>query len=154
MYDNFVELTKMTEFTSNPLLNRVISETYAKGKQDPSFSFFFSIPEENKENLLEIHNRNLTSRINVSLFVFFTYNGVKSLLWRRGYFAYFFFHTRFLSPVLLLMSLKAISNDYHYRLVNDDLFAYSLNTKLLIRFEENLKFQTKQLSNKKEISSI
>ena len=86
--------------------------------------------------------------------IFCTYNFVKSILWRRGYFAYFFYHTRMISVVIYFLTLHLLNQNFLAHLKNDEILGYYKKHKALIDVEEAIKIKymkTKFLDEKMNI---
>lgn len=88
--------------------------------------YFITKENESKSNLLILQNEITRRRYIIAFTTFLLYNGVKSVLWNRGYFANFFFHTRMMSVVILGMTLILIKRDSEVYQIKENLYRYSL----------------------------
>ena len=104
-------------------LNSEIS-SYILGETSPYYKYFHSKEDEKKENLVLLYESIYKKRLFLTTFTFFVYNISKSLLWRRGYFAYFFYHTRNMSFVMFLISLYLLKLNFNAYLINSGLMRY------------------------------
>lgn len=129
----------------------IIEGIYLSGENSPYFKYFYSKEDEKKQNLVmmyeNIHRRNTM----IATISFFSYNFIKSILWRRGYFAYFFYHTRMMSVIVYFMTLYLLRNNFLAHLKNDEILGYYKKHKRLICIEEEIKvkFMKMKLLNEK-----
>ena len=96
-----------------------------KGK-NIHYKYFLADEDERKENLLILYENIRMKRLSTAFGVFIIYNISKSILWRFGYFAYFFFHTRLMSPFILISSIYFINKNFVANLTNDEIIRYHL----------------------------
>ncbi len=111
-------------FNQNPVKINTEFSCYILDQGNPYYHYFLTKEDEKKENIVLIYQSILMKRIFSATGVFVTYNIVKSLLWRRGYFAYFFYHTRNMSFILYLLSLSLIKKNFEANLIRNDLIRY------------------------------
>ena len=81
---------------------------------DPScdeWASFYSSEDQEQENKLLAIKSKIGTRITTSLLIFGAYQIAKSVLWRRGHFATFFYRTRFINviPLILYNSFQVLS---------------------------------------------
>lgn len=129
VFEKITGRTLTSGYKTNPVKLTTEFSCYILGKENPYYKFFLAKEEEKKENLVMIYESIMQRRLIISTGVFLTYNLVKSLLWRRGYFAYFFFHTRNMSVILFLMTISLIHNRFEADLTSNDLIRYYDKTK-------------------------
>jgi hypothetical protein len=111
-------------FKNNPVKLTTEFSCYILDEENPYYKYFLAKENEKKENLVLIYQSIMHRRLAVASGLFLTYNIAKSLLWRRGYFAYFFYHTRMVSVILYLMTISLINNRFEADLTSNDLIRY------------------------------
>lgn len=131
--------------------NNLIEGIYLSGEDSPYFKYFFAKEDENKQNLVMMYENIYRRNIFLSSVVFMSYNIVKSILWKRGYFAYFFYHTRMISVIIYIMSLNLLNKNFLANLKNAELLGYYKKHKTLIDVEESIKvkYMKSKLLNEK-----
>jgi len=117
--NNVVDTNKFKQLYSSLCLS-----LFVEGPKMLYFNHFLTLENEHKENLIITYNAILKSKIAFSTSIFILYNIIKSILWRRGYFATFFFHTRFFSFYTLMLSYYYFSKEFQINLKNSNLLNY------------------------------
>jgi hypothetical protein len=97
---------------------------YLSGEDSPYFKYFLEKENERKQNLMIIHQELFRRKLTYASMALISYNMVKSIMWRYGYFAHFFYHTRFMSLGIYLISVYLIKKHYDLQLMNDGLYRY------------------------------
>ena len=69
----------------------IIEGIYLSGEKSPYFKYFYAKEDENKQNLVMMYESIYRRNVMIATLSLFSYNVIKSILWRKGYFAYFFF---------------------------------------------------------------
>jgi len=134
--------------------NNLIEGIYLSGENSPYFKYFLAKEEENKENLVMMYQNIYKKNYFIASGIFLVYNFVKSILWKRGYFAYFFYHTRMMSVVIYFLTLHLLNQNFLAHLKNDEILGYYRKHKALIDVEERIKIKymkTKLLNEKMNI---
>jgi hypothetical protein len=131
--------------------NNLIEGIYLSGEDSPYFKYFLAKEEENKQNLVMMYQLIYQRNIFIASVIFFSYNLVKSILWKRGYFAYFFYHTRMMSVLLYFMSMNLMNKNFLANLKSNEILGYYKKQKRLIEVEESIKvkFMKSKLLNQK-----
>ena len=124
LYENLTGNPFTTPFTQNHIKNNTEASCYILDKGNPYYHYFLAKEDEKKENLVLIYKSLCSKRITIATCVFTLYNVAKSILWQRGYFAYFFYHTRNMSFIIYLMSLVLIKKNFDANLIRNDCFRY------------------------------
>ena len=94
------------------------------GPNSNYYKYFFALENPEKENLYLLHKGILNKRIIYIFSGFVTYELIKRILWNRGYFAYFFFHTRFMSLITLFIFVQIANKNFETNLICDEIFRY------------------------------
>ena len=109
---------KLPQSKSNIAKFNTEISSYILGDTSPYYKYFHAKEDEKKENLIILYESIYKKRIFITTFTFFLYNITKSILWRRGYFAYFFYHTRNMSLVFFMISLYLLKLNFNAYLIN------------------------------------
>jgi hypothetical protein len=112
------------------------------GPKYPYYKYFIEKENESKENLLLMHDSIRKKRTGIAIGAFIGYNIVKNILWRYGYFAYFFYHTRFMSFFFLVGTVYLINKNFEANLNNDDLLRYYEKRRRAVDVENSLYLET------------
>lgn len=129
-------------------LETTLQRLFLIGQDKNPYYFYFFQPEiDSKENLLMMHQNIKNNRFQIATFLFFGYNVTKAILWRFGYFAYFFYHTRMMSLALYGISVYLINKNFNANLLNDDLISYKQKS-------ENFKTTFEKVSQNIEKSKL
>jgi hypothetical protein len=97
---------------------------YITGPVNPYYKYFLAKDDDYKDNLIMLHQAIRDKRYLTASAVFVGYNIVKAVLWRYGYFAHFFFHTRMMSVVIYALSMRFIQQRFKYDLRGIELWRY------------------------------
>jgi hypothetical protein len=129
----------------------IIEGIYLSGEKSPYFKYFYAKEDENKQNLLMMYESIYRRNVMIATLSLFSYNVIKSILWRKGYFAYFFYHTRMISVVVYFTTLYLLRNNFLAHLKNDEILGYYKKHTRLISIEEEIKvkFMKMKLLNEK-----
>jgi hypothetical protein len=109
---------------TNYIENSICRFFFVTGTANPYFKYFLAKENDFKDNLIMLHEAIRNRRIQIATTVFVGYNIAKAILWRYGYFAHFFFHTRFMSFALYLIALRAIHQRFKNDLRSNELWRY------------------------------
>ena len=128
-YDIFEYMQKILDINVKPSITKKIEDNICRfliftGNTNPYYKYFLSKSDDAKDNLIMLYEDIRTKRFKLATLIFFSYNIIKSILWRYGYFAYFFYNTRLMSLFFYIITLKLISNDFKVCLKNDNLLRY------------------------------
>jgi hypothetical protein len=107
----------------------------------PHYKYFLADENEKKENIVILLDSVKNKRIITATVIFFSYNIIKQILWSRGYFAYFFYHTRLYSFVLYYIAINLINKNNEAHLMENNLIRYRerrINSKFI---EEHIRLQ-------------
>lgn len=111
-------------YANEKLMLKIEPEILMMGEKSNYYKYFFAVENPEKENLYILHKGIMNQRIIYIFSGFFTYELIKRILWNRGYFAYFFFHTRLMSLATLLIALNITNRNFESNLITDQLYAY------------------------------
>ena len=112
---------------------------------NPEFNKYYALEEDSNENLLAAVKLKAASRQLYIISSFLVYTAAKSVLWRRGYFAKFFYRQRFLSFPLLLVALGFSTKKTIKDLNNAGVLQYYQKR---IKFDRDSKMVEKLLTSK------
>ena len=138
-------------FSPRAISNKRSNEFLTRTNSNFSNNHFYSDENEHKENLILVYNELAKKKFLTSTGIFLVYNLAKEVLWRKGYFAYFFFHTKYMSPIFLFTMYYFIYKEWEFLLRKDNLFRYYLkrqNTLFSINQNDLLYTREKVLLDK------
>jgi hypothetical protein len=104
--------------------NSIANTCYIHEDNYPYFHYFLAQEDEKKENLLLMFesirvSRNKAIALGFTLFLF-----VRSIAWRKGYFAYFFYHTRFITFAFFYTAYYINNKNFEANLLQNNLSRY------------------------------
>jgi hypothetical protein len=106
------------------LMLKIEPEILMMGPKSNYYKYFFAEENPEKENLYLLHKGILNKRLTYILSGFVTYEVIKRILWNRGYFAYFFFHTRLMSFFTMLILMHMSNKSFEANLIADQIYRY------------------------------
>jgi hypothetical protein len=130
IYSNLSKLFQKTfgvdlpQLSSQPAQINTEISCFILGENSTYFKYFLAKEDEKKDNLILLYDGIHKRREVLATAALFSYNFAKSILWRRGYFAYFFYHTRLMSLIIYFLSLYLIKLNFNAHLLQDDLLRY------------------------------
>ncbi len=135
-----------TNNNSNQLTSHDIEEAcYTLDTKHIFFNYLLAKEDEKKENLLlaltSVRNKNF---INLTI-GFGVFTLIKSYIWSRGYFAYFFYHTRFSMIGLYVMGLWFIQKNFYAKLLENDIMRY---------YEKRIAYDNAKLRVEKKMAEV
>lgn len=139
LYEKVTGKTFTAPFTSNPIKSSFEASCFILDTQNPYYHYFLAKENEKKENFVMICKSLMSRKFYIATSIFATYNFIKSLLWRQGYFAYFFFHTRNISLIMYMLSIYLIKKNFETTLINNNCFRYYEKREAAQRIEEAIK---------------
>jgi hypothetical protein len=104
--------------------NKFCEFLFITGPVHPYYKYFLAASNDYKDNTVMLCEAVRDKRYLMATSTFIVYNLAKTLLWKYGYFAHFFFNTRMLSVAIYLMSLKFIQQRFKNDLRNSELWRY------------------------------
>lgn len=111
---------------NDKLMMKIEPEILMMGPKSSYYKYFFTEENPEKENLYLLHRGILNKRYVYILSGFATYEIIKRILWNRGYFAYFFFHTRLMSFFTMVILMLMINRSFEANLIADQIFRYKI----------------------------
>lgn len=106
------------------LMLKIEPELLMMGPKSNYFKYFFALENPEKENLYLLHKGILNKRLIYIFSGFVTYELIKRILWNRGYFAYFFFHTRLMSFFTMVILMHMANKSFEANLIADQIYRY------------------------------
>ncbi len=106
------------------LMMKIEPEILMMGAKSNYYKYFFCLEDPENENLYLLHKGILNKRLIYIFSVFISYELIKRILWNRGYFAYFFFHTRLMSFFTAGIMIYMVNRNFEVNLINDQIYRY------------------------------
>jgi len=106
------------------LMMKMEPEILMMGSKSNYYKYFFAEENPEKENLYLLHKGILNKRLIYIFTGFLSYEIIKRILWNRGYFAYFFFHTRLMSFFTMLILMQMVNKNFEANLIADQIYRY------------------------------
>lgn len=107
-----------------------MAEQNKAAKNYEVFRQLFEEEDEIKENLLLLKESIYKKKLFNLSAGFICFVIARNVIWRKGYFAMFFYHTRFFTYVLFGLSYLYITRDYYLGLKADGLLNYNEKRKM------------------------
>jgi len=115
---------KQTGCENEKLMLKIEPEILMMGIKSNYYKYIFAIENPEKENLYLLHKGILNQRLIYIFSGFVTFEVIKRILWNRGYFAYFFFHTRLMSISTMFIFMYTTNKSFEANLIADQIYRY------------------------------
>jgi hypothetical protein len=112
------------------------------------FEKIYTLSDEKKDNMIMAIKLKTMTRQMYMFGAFFSYHIVKSVLWRYGHFAHFFYKTRFMTFPILGLGLYLNTKKYLSDLKSSGVYEYNLKKN---RFEKDTYVVEKVLKNRQSV---
>jgi hypothetical protein len=135
--DNYISNFFPRKFYHDQYASNLLYRLHILKNSHLQAKYFIVEENEKKENIVIFLDSIKNKRKITALSVFIGYNIVKHLLWTQGYFAYFFYHTKYCSVIIYFIAIELINKNYEAHLIQNNLLRYSEKRKNA-KFIENL----------------
>jgi hypothetical protein len=144
------------EFSNQTLVEKIESDILMMGQKSNYYKYFFSTENQEKENLYLFHKGVMEKYKKYLIFSFFSFEITKRILWNRGYFSHFFFHTRLMGVATFFIIWHLINKNFEANLIADQLYDYKnkFNRREYILNKISQDYLKEYLINKKKEEEI